>query len=405
MSIERTAGGKWKVRYRTGGRGSTRLAKTFDRKRDAELFEADIRRRKALGELALLDGRRQTLDDLARDWYELYAAPNLAANTLNKYRRMLANHVLPKLGGMKASEITPDVLARFRAELEREGVGRDSVRVSLVVVQAIFRRAIEWGRLSTNPAMAVRKPSGRRERVVHTLAPAQVEAIRRQLPLGDATLVSVIAYAGLRCPEEVLALEWRHVGERTLLVEQRNIDGEIVPGQKVRGAPPRSVELVSPLQQDLAEWRLRCGRPGHDELVFPRFDKKPWHRHNWNNWRPRVWKPALERAGVPYVPPYDLRHAFASLQIRAGVSVPELAEQLGHSPQMTLSTYTHVIRELRGTQPVPMEEQIRRARESGGPPVDPLAIPSDPQRPGFRSTPDSSGWTRTTDLTIMSGAL
>lgn len=30
------------------------------------------------------------------------------------------------------------------------------------------------------------------------------------------------------------------------------------------------------------------------------------------------------------------------------MSIPELAEQMGHSPQMTVSTYTHVIRDLKG---------------------------------------------------------
>ena len=40
------------------------------------------------------------------------------------------------------------------------------------------------------------------------------------------------------------------------------------------------------------------------------------------------------------MPPYDLRHAYASLRIRAGASIPELAEELGHSPQMTVGTYT-----------------------------------------------------------------
>jgi integrase len=232
------------------------------------------------------------------------------------------------------------------------------------VVQSIYRRAVEWGRLTSNPAKAVRKPSGRRERAIRPLSPVAVEAVRGELPDGDATLVSLLAYAGLRCPEEALALEWEHVGERTILVEQRNIDGKIVPGQKVRGAGPRTVDLAPPLKQDLAAWRLRCGRPDDGALVFPRHDGKPWRRHDWNNWRRRVWAPAVERAGVAYAPPYDLRHAFASLQIRASVSVPELAEQLGHSPQMTLSTYTHVIRELKGAERLSLEDQIRRARDS-----------------------------------------
>ena len=50
-----------------------------------------------------------------------------------------------------------------------------------------------------------------------------------------ATLVSLVAYQGLRVPEEVLALEVKHVRAKTLLVEQRNITGKIVAGQKVRG--------------------------------------------------------------------------------------------------------------------------------------------------------------------------
>lgn len=44
------------------------------------------------------------------------------------------------------------------------------------------------------------------------------------------------------------------------------------------------------------------------------------------------------------------------------MSVPELAEQLGHAPAMTIGTYTHVIRELKGEPIVSAEEQIEQAR-------------------------------------------
>ena len=67
------------------------------------------------------------------------------------------------------------------------------------------------------------------------------------------------------------------------------------------------------------------------------------------------------------VPPWALRHAFASLQIRAGLSLPELAEQLGHAPQMTLATYAHVMRELKGLPPLTAEAQIAAAREPRSP--------------------------------------
>jgi integrase len=246
------------------------------------------------------------------------------------------------------------------------------VRISLVVVQAMFRRAQEWGWVISNPAKAVRKPSGVRERAVVCLEPARIEAIRTVMVAQErswaALMVSLAAYAGLRIPEEVLALEWRHVRERTLLVEQRLIDGEIVPGQKVRHFRPRAVDLLAPLRKALAEYRLLMGWP--DGLIFSRRDGEPWRRTDFNNWRRRVWHGAREQADVELLPPYDLRHAFASLQIRAGMPLPELAEQLGHAPQMTLATYAHVMRELKGLPAVSAEAQIQAAPAPRSPQVD-----------------------------------
>ena len=128
----------------------------------------------------------------------------------------------------------------------------------------------------------------------------------------------------------------------------------------MRGFHPRTVDLVEPLRRDVSEYLLAMGV--RDGLLFPRRDTLPWRSHDWKNWCRRVWHPAREGAGVESLPPYDLRHAFASLQIRAGMSVPELAEQMGHAPAMTLGTYTHVIRELKGEPIVSAEAQIEDAR-------------------------------------------
>jgi integrase len=289
---------------------------------------------------------------------------------------MLVSHVQPRLGAMRVGEVNAEVVADFRAKLEAAGVGRHSVRQSMVVLQAMYEHAIRWGWVQVNPVKAVRKPSARRERAVVCLAPAQVEKIRAALiakgNLYAATMVSLIAYQGLRTPEELLAVEVKHVRKNTLLVEQRNIVGEIVGGQKVRGFHPRAIDLLDPVRRDVREYLLATGiRSG---LLFPRRDGEPWRLHDYNNWRRRVWKTAREAAGVDPLPPYDLRHAFASLQIRAGMSIPELAEQMGHSPQMTVMTYTHVIRELKGEPRISAEKQIERARSKArGPQVDPKA--------------------------------
>ncbi len=61
--------------------------------------------------------------------------------------------------------------------------------------------------------------------------------------------------------------------------------------------------------------------------------------------------------------PYDLRHSFASLLIHEDrLSIVEIAAQLGHTPTMTLSTYAHVIAELKGDPRISAEQQIPKAR-------------------------------------------
>jgi integrase len=53
---------------------------------------------------------------------------------------------------------------------------------------------------------------------------------------------------------------------------------------------------------------------------------------------------ACKAIGVPLFSPHDLRHRYASVKIREGVPVTDLAAQLGHAPtSMTLDTYSHVL--------------------------------------------------------------
>jgi integrase len=110
------------------------------------------------------------------------------------------------------------------------------------------------------------------------------------------------------------------VRDRTLLIEQKNVDGQIHAGQKT-GRAPRAVDLLAPLRADLLEWRLALGSPRHG-LVFPNRQGDPLARTDWLNWNRRVWTPAARRAGVSE-PPYTLRHSYASLRIREGASIPE----------------------------------------------------------------------------------
>jgi hypothetical protein len=89
------------------------------------------------------------------------------------------------------------------------------------------------------------------------------------------------------------------VRERTLPFEQKNVDGEVVAGQKT-GRPPRTTPLWAPLRADVAAWQLRSGR--RRGLVFPNYRGEPWSETDWGNWSVRVWRPLREQLGVTEPP-------------------------------------------------------------------------------------------------------
>lgn len=337
-------------RSKTLPRGATRA--------DAEVYEARVRLLKRTGELDALDAGRQLLADFAAEWWELYAGPNLARSTLQRYSEVWNTHVLPHLGHLTLRELNPELLTRFRLELERKGVGAPTIRKCLTMLQGMLERAVEWQRIGRNPVVAVQKPPFEREREVIVLAPESIERLRMNILSTDregrghrdATLVSVLAYAGLRPWSEAAALTWRDLHERTMQVW----------ATKTRRSRRRArvVDLLGPLASDLAEWWLVQGRPRAETLIFGR-----WEGEAVRNWRRRIWHKALEDCELDTrMVPYDLRHSFASLLIHEGRDLAYIADQLGHSPQMTLSTYTHVMRELRGAERVPADEQVRHAR-------------------------------------------
>jgi integrase len=139
--------------------------------------------------------------------------------------------------------------------------------------------AVRMGYLAGNPARSLEHVKHRHADGVAS-APLQVERLRAWFldrgRIGDATLISVMGYAGPR-PEEAFAMRWRNLRGRRYLVEEKNVDGKLVPkhpSDKKRG--PRWIELPAVVGVDLAEWRLAMGRPAG--LVFPKPNGLPWSK-------------------------------------------------------------------------------------------------------------------------------
>jgi integrase len=347
----------WSVRWRD--HEGRRRRKTFGAFEQADLFRAQL----ALNG----DPTEQAADEamiLSAFWpvWLADARTRLAAHTLHDYESRWQRLVAPRFGASPMGEIRPRQLSQWKTQLLADGVGPEAVRKSMVLMQAMFTLAVEWGEADENPVRLVRKPRQGRRRAVLITPPAVAERLRCHFLARDdllsATILAVLAYAGLR-PGEVLALEVGHVRDNTLLIEQSVAGGQLKV-QKT-GRAYRTVDLLDALRDDLEAWIAARRLTAPRARLFG--DRNWWTTEMWNNWRNRRFYPALAALAVDRTVPYGLRHSFASLLIRDGrYTIVEIAEQLGHAPTETLKTYAHVIAEYRRQPSLAADELIASAR-------------------------------------------
>ena len=364
MSVEKIHrnGGEvvWRVRWRQHGRNR---ARTFSTRRDESDFDADVRRQRRAVSLAALDAGKESLGEYVTGAWATSHAVTLAPKTRLRYASLYDHHIRSFLGSMPLREIDADTVGRWQSGRLVAGAGVVAVRHAMDLLGSILEQAFVSGRISENPVRRVKKARLPRREEVRPLSPATIERMRTTLSARDATLLSVLAYAGLR-PGEALGLRWGDVRERTILI-QRSISLGEVADTKTR--QHRTVRLLAPLASDLRAWRMAAGRPDDDQLVFPSKDGLPWTQAAYQSWRRRSFRCATQAAGLAHARPYDLRHSFASLLLHEGRSVIYVARQLGHDARLTLTRYGHVMDELEDTPRIEAEVAIADARRKVGP--------------------------------------
>jgi integrase len=341
MSIQNTPDGGFKVRWRDG---SAHRAKTFKKgeKKQAQDFEREIDRAKRLGYLPQLERSTTTVEDACIEWATA-EHPNLAPRTAALYSQTYTSHIRDQLGHRLLSDLTPAGVEEWLRGLD---TGPTAKRRALQLLSRVYNRAMRNGDVHANPCLLAKKP-----RVPKSLDPAyapsplEVEAVRKRLiaakRVGDAALVSLLAYAGPR-PNEAWRLTWEDVREETILLRASKT-GRV-----------RTVPILSPLRMDLDNWRAQ----NPEALVFPTATGKQFTKDTWDNWRNRIWS----KVGKATFRPYDLRHGYVSLMLRdPDVSRMELCQWAGHTLDVQDKTYAHLVDGLTGQGPA--EEAIWEARE------------------------------------------
>lgn len=170
------------------------------------------------------------------DYWPNYALEELARTTLKGYENAWHNHIAPFLGDEPLESIGPRVINAWLRARRASGVGPDALLKARTLLSGIFSYAVEEEVLQVNPVRQLRgrrskrsQGTHKRKRAVRPPGPMVIENIRASLLAKDrivgATLVSVLAYAGVR-PGEALALLWKDIFEQTILIEDGSDDGQ-----------------------------------------------------------------------------------------------------------------------------------------------------------------------------------
>jgi integrase len=323
---------RYRARYRdaAGRQHEKRFARRGDAQRWLDQQTASII---TGGHVAPRAGR-MTVGELAERWREIHLG-QLKPSTARRYEGLLRLHVLPAWGTRRLEDVrTADVRA-WTATLSASGLSASSVRAAYRVLSLVLDLAVEDHRLARNPAAGVKLPRVVRDEP-RFLTRDEVEALA-QAAGTDGDVIRFLAYTGLRFGEMV----GLKVGRVDLLRRRVHVVEAVtqVGGVLKTGTPKthqrREVVIPRHLIEDLAR---RCEGKDTEDYVFTAPQGGPIRL---DNWRRRVFDPAVRVAGLGEVSPHDLRHTAASLAVASGAHVKAVQKMLGHaSAAMTLDVYS-----------------------------------------------------------------
>ena len=271
-----------------------------------------------------------TMADLAERYMRDYAPSHCKPSSAEVYRRALANHILPALGGMAVAEVGRQHVTELHYAMRHEP---HAANAALKIVGKMLSLAMEWGlrEHGSNPCRAVRKYRTRaRERFLTDgeyrrlgRAVGEMEAngkVSRQA----AAAIRLLVLTGCR-RNEVLELRWDAIDRTAGELQLR--DGKT--GTRLAPLTP----AVAGVLEDI-----------------PRVRENPWvivgqkpgtHLMNIND----PWLIVRRRAKLDGVRIHDLRHSWASRALALGESLSMIGKLLGHNRIDTTARYAHLARD------------------------------------------------------------
>lgn len=345
-SIKRRSDGRWEARITLeDGRRKSFYGKT--RQEAARLLAAALRDRDT--GLPPVAGR-ETVGQYLDSWLET-SKHTIKPRTWKRYVEYVRLHMIPKLGKIPLSKLTPQQVQLLYAEKLEEGLSTTTVHHLHAVLHRAIHAAVRLGLVQRNVCDMVDPPRMRRNEMA-VLSPEQVRALLEAAAGERLEALYVLAVSTGMRQGELLALKWREVDLDGASLQVRatlqyTSEGFVFADPKTEHSrrrvtlPAMAVEALRHHRvRQLAE-RLQLGDAWTDlDLVFPNAVGKPIDGINLL----KYWFfPLLKKAGLPRIRFHDLRHTAATLLMARGINPKIVSEMLGHSHvSITLGLYGHV---------------------------------------------------------------
>lgn len=293
-----------------------------------------------------------TVGEYLNRWLESAARPRVSERTADGYAGLLDRYIRASLGHMRLDKLQPLDIQKVYGEMLTRGLSARIVRHAHSTLHNALKQAVRWNLLVRNPSDLVELP-----KVAHTerrvLSPTEAaDFLKAAAVMPHGLIFEFALLSGMR-PEEYLALQWSDVDferetaqvNRALVRHKKSWSFEKPKTARSR----RTVFLPVPLLKKLAahkrkqaEVRLKLGAAWSNfDLIFCSETGTPLSIPNLTY---RYFRPILEKAELPRIRLYDLRHSCATLLLAENEHPKVVSERLGHaSITLTLDTYSHVL--------------------------------------------------------------
>lgn len=326
-------------------------------------------------------------------WLSQYCEINLKATTIEGYRKILRNHILPELGHYRLCNITATAIQQFINEKFNEGFSRNTLSSMKGILNGSFSYAVHTLQLiKVNPCLGVKLPMRRAESKVKTrthkrvVVPKEVmKQVLSRFPKGHPYHIPI--QLGYRCGlrlGEVFGLTWDDIdiNEGTLTVHRQcQMDNDVKLWRLLlpKYDSIRVISLDNTMLNILSEAKQEQQKNAKmfAELYCPLYldetnhittDKTPKQiqlinvREDGSFISPRAMQHAFRVIHGKDNPNnknktnnalnfdfdfHSLRHTHATMLLSEGVSPVLVKERLGHKNiETTLGIYAHVTKDM-----------------------------------------------------------